>query len=224
MKNLKTTFFAAIAAVTLIGAGNLNAQESKVGIKGGFNISNFHTTSDDVDDKNLRAGFNGGLFFKASLTDLFAIQPEILYTTKGAKFDYDYGSGLLSPGRGEIDQRFSYLQVPVLGVITLAEVLNIHAGPYFGYMLKADVENNSENNNFDSFEDLDEDDFERFEYGVSVGAAVELEAVKFGARYDYGLSEIGKEQSFSFNGSEQSSDLLKESKNSVFQLFIGLSF
>ena len=222
MKKFKTTIKVTLLSILFLTGYSTFAQdgESEVGIKGGINFSNFHSTDDDVDDQNLRIGYQGGLFFKAALTDFLAIQPEVLYTTKGSKYNYDIGPF----GDGEITQKFGYLEVPVLAVINLGENFNVHAGPYVAYMLSADVENEADADAFDFADELDPDDFERFEYGLAVGAGFEFDVIRLGARYDYGLSNVGKEQSFSFDGSEVSSDIFENEKNSVFSLYLGLSF
>lgn len=222
MKNFKQAIKASILSLLMvIGYSSFGQDgENKLGIKGGINFSNFHSTNDDVDDQNLRIGFQGGLFYKLALTDFLAIQPELLYTTKGASFDYDQGAF----GDGEITQRFGYIEMPLLAVLNLGESFSIHAGPYVAYMLNAKVENESDVDVFDFSNELDTDEFERFEYGLAIGAGFEYDKLMFGARFDYGLSEVGKEQKFSFNGSEASSDLFKNEKNAVLSIFLGLNF
>lgn len=209
-----------LVALTFFGLTSLQAQDdnSEVGIKGGVNFSNFY--SDEVDDQDLRIGFQGGLFFKAGITDFFAIQPEVLFTQKGATTKYDN----FATGEAEFTNKLNYLEIPVMGVINITDNFNVHAGPYFAYLLSASVENEAENDDFNFAEDLNEGDFERVDYGVGIGAGFEFETLRFGARYNYGLTEIGKEQSFSFDGSEQTSDEMKDLKNATFSLFLGLSF
>lgn len=198
----------------------LSAQNegSEAGIKGGLNLSNLY--NEEVDDQNMRVGYNVGLFFKAALTDFLAIQPEVLYTTKGSTTQYDN----FFTGDGEFTQEFNYLEIPVLAVINLSDNINIHGGPYFAYLLNAQVENKSANSNYNFVEGLNEDDFQRLDYGIAAGLGFEFDVLRFGARYDYGLKAIGKEHDFSFNGSEVSSDSFKDSRNSVFSLYLGLSF
>ncbi|MCB0803000.1 MAG: PorT family protein [Flavobacteriales bacterium] len=211
----------AIALITIIGSLiplSIKAQESKVGVKGGLNFSNFYNK--EVDDQDIRTGIQAGLFFKAALTDFVSIQPELIYTNKGSTTKYDN----FITGEGDFSQKLDYIELPVLLLVNLNENLNIHAGPYFAYLLKASIDNKSENSNFNFVEDLNEGDFERVDYGLSVGVGFEFEVLNFGLRYDYGLKEIGKDQRFTTNGSEYSSNAFKNSRNSTFSVYLGLGF
>lgn len=192
--------------------------DSEFGIKGGLNFSNFY--SDEVDDQNLRIGYNAGLFFKAALTEHFAIQPEVLYTTKGATTKYDN----FFTGEAEFTQKFNYLEVPVLAVLNLTDNFNIHGGPYVAYMIKAELENNADNDDFDAVESLNEADFERLDYGIAVGVGFEFDILRFGARYNYGLREIGKDQTLNVGGFPVPTSSFSDFKNSQASLFVGLSF
>jgi len=193
------------------------SENSEVGIKGGANFSNFY--SNEVDDQDLRIGLQGGLFFKAALTDFLAIQPEILYSQKGSTIKYDN----FLTGNAEFTTNLNYIELPVMGVSNITDNFNVHAGPYFAYLMAVNIENKAENSAFDFAEDLNEGDFNRLDYGVGVGVGFEFELLRFGARYNYGMAEVGKEQSFSFDGSEVTSDQFKKLKNSTLSLYIGLN-
>ena len=192
-------------------------ENSEVGIKGGASFSNFY--SEEIDDQNMRIGFQGGLFFKAALTDFLAIQPELLYTQKGSKIQYDN----FLTGEAEFSNQLNYLELPVMGVLNITENFNLQAGPYFAYLINANVKNEAENDDFNFVEDLNEEDFERFDYGIGLGAGFEFETLRFGVRYNYGLEQVGKEQEFSINGSEVISNQFADLKNSTFNIYLGLS-
>ncbi len=59
----------------------------KFGVKGGANFSNLYT--DNVEDNNVLTGFNVGVFAKLPISESLAIQPELLYTTKGSELKYN---------------------------------------------------------------------------------------------------------------------------------------
>src|SRR6478735_2694196 len=78
----------------------------KIGVKAGANFSNF--VIDEVEDKNVKAGLNLGLFAKIPVSQGVSIQPELLYSSKGAKVSYN--NPLLG---GEYRFNMNYLELPV---------------------------------------------------------------------------------------------------------------
>ena len=81
----------------------------KFGIKGGINLSNLYV--DDVKDENMKVGLNLGIYAKIPLVKGFSIQPELLYSSKGAKLTYDN----ILLGKGEYRFNLNYVEVPVVG-------------------------------------------------------------------------------------------------------------
>ena len=79
---------------------------TKFGIKGGLNLTNF--SSDNFSDNHLKAGFNAGVFAKIPVTEGFSIQPELLYSLKGAKSDYNN----FIQGSGEYRFNLGYVELP----------------------------------------------------------------------------------------------------------------
>ena len=120
MKN-KAQLLYALTVFIATSFGILNAQSTPVGpefgIKGGANMSNLY--SGDVDDKNAIYGFNAGFYAAFPISDNIFIQPEILYTTKGAELEYnsDFVSGV---GRF----RLNYIEVPLLVKFKLIRKIN----------------------------------------------------------------------------------------------------
>jgi hypothetical protein len=134
-----------------------------VGIRAGVNFSNIDFEDIDSDSKT---GFHFGVFANAKLGDVFAFQPEILYSTIGAEFnDTD-------------DINFDYLAIPLLIQANIG-IFNVYAGPQLG--LIANVEGNG----------IDDDDFKSTDWSMILGAGVDL-PLRFeaGARYLYGLSDV----------------------------------
>ena len=182
----------------------------KLGVKGGLNLSNLYVN--DVQDEKMKTGFNLGLFAKIPVTHGFSVQPELLYSSKGSRITYD---NLI--GSGEYRFNLNYVEVPLLGVINLARNFNLHAGGYVSYLTSANVKrinNNGTNNEVASF---NEDNFNRVDYGLIGGLGVDVENFTIGARYNYGLREVGK----SGNVATQA---LSDSKNSVISLYVGFGF
>lgn len=204
MKNSKKLIFASLV-LSFMNFTSAQAQEKtpSYGFKGGLNFSNFYT--DNVDDSNILTGFNAGLYAKFPITNSIAIQPEINYTTKGSEQIYDN-----AVFQGTSKFNINYIEVPVLLVANLTDNFNVHVGPYAAYMVSGKT---STDTNFgSSTSELDTDDFNKFDAGISGGLGIDLNVVNFGVRYNYGLTKIGKDDNFT------SSD----AKNSVFNVYVGL--
>jgi hypothetical protein len=187
-----------------------NSLSPKFGVKGGLNLSNLYT--DQADDNNLKAGFNLGLYAKLPLTKGLSIQPELIYSGKGAKLTYN--NVLL--GKGEYRFNLNYVEVPVLLVINLAKNFNIQAGGYVSYLASAnitDLKNNGTNNDI---KNLNAENFNRLDYGLAGGIGVDVSNFTIGARYNYGLKELGS--------SGLAGQLTRNSKNSVIAVYIGFGF
>jgi hypothetical protein len=204
MKNSKKLIFASVL-LSFMTFTSAQAQEktASYGFKGGLNFSNLYT--DTVDDNNVLTGFNAGLYAKFPITNNIAIQPEISYTTKGAELVYD---NIIATGTAKFN--VNYIEVPVLLVMNVTDNFNVHVGPYAAYMVSGKTTNDS---NFGSSQrELDTDDFNKVDAGVSGGLGIDLDVVNFGVRYNYGLTKIGKDNSF----------ISSDAKNSVLNVYVGL--
>lgn len=205
---MKRTIVHAVAffGLMFLSSGLMAQENPKVGLKGGMNISNLIV--DDIDDENARIGFHAGIFAQLLSSEAFAIQPELLYSTRGNRVETDIWV---------IDQEtkfnLNYLDIPVLAVFKLGEAFEIHAGPYWSYLLNANI--SSDGDLGDSFNDLDRDNFESWDMGLSGGIAVNFSNLQLGARYNYGLREIAKS-----DGAEL---ILGDSKNSMGQIYLAIN-
>ena len=196
-------FFAGIVGVV---STNTAVAQMRAGIKGGLNVSNLYI--DDVDDENARYGFNVGVYGQIFSSDVFAIQPELLFSTKGTKAEY--GGNIFDQ---TIKFNLSYLDLPVLAVFKLGESAEIHVGPYVSYLLNANISHDGDLGS--GVDDLDKDNFKSFDYGLSGGFGLNFGQIQVGARYNYGLAKIADD-----NDAEI---FLDDSKNSVAQLYVALN-
>jgi hypothetical protein len=202
------------AGVITLAATDAQAQERpRVGFKGGLNLSNLYVN--DVDDENARVGWHAGFFTQVFSSEAFAIQPEINYSTKGTAVTY----GSINAGGVSLnhDQRFrlQYLDIPVLAVFKLGRVAEIHAGPYWSYLLGAEIRNNDGNPN-NEFDTVDRKNFDNWDYGLVGGIGFNLgNSAQLGVRYNYGLNEIAQ--------SRGAKALLGNAKNQVAQLYLAFN-
>ena len=208
-----------VSIVLFLGLAQLSAAQTsneggnfKFGIKGGVNFSNLNTQN--VESNNVLTGFNAGLFAKIPITSSFAIQPELLYTTKGAKLTYD---NYFVNGSAKFN--LNYLELPVLLAINITPNFNIHAGPYVAYLLDGNVTNDVSGTLFDIQNNINNDDYNKFDTGLSLGLGYDASQFGFGARYNYGLQKVGKERNFM--GTNYT---FPDGKNSVINIYLSYSF
>lgn len=124
----------------------VKAQKLQLGLKAGANFSNLRTDNFDYD---ARVGVHGGLLAHIHLNRNWAIQPEILYSTEGAKYR--------GPGNLEHKEQLDFIQVPVLAQYMFASGFRVEAGPQVGFLINAkdelagrttDIDGNRKNVNF----------------------------------------------------------------------------
>ncbi|WP_185152539.1 porin family protein [Fulvivirga aurantia] len=199
----KVTYLCLALVVLLVASNKSTAQKARGGIKGGLNLSTLYL--DDVEDENVRAGFHAGFYTQLMLAPSFAIQPELNFSTKGSSADYNFAGF-----RGESKFNLSYLDVPVLATFKLGDDVDIHIGPYVGYLVG--VNTSSEGDFGDSRTELDRDDYEKWDYGISGGMALNFNPMSIGVRYNYGLNEIAD--------SDDAARLNKGAKNAVGQVYV----
>ncbi len=213
MKKMTLVFLAIGLSVSLFAQETQTSSETKptpkFGLKAGLNLTNLYVN--DVDDENIKPGLSIGAYAKIPVTKHFSFQPEVLYSMKGAQVNYN---NLLYSGKYRFN--LNYLEVPLAAVINVAKNFNIQAGPYAAFLLSAKVQDVDDNGNITGATELDKDDFESIDYGVFAGAAFDISNVTLGARYTYGLNEIGK--------TGLSGNITRDSKNSAITFFLGFGF
>ena len=120
--NLKKWFL--LSVISLITAATFAQEQQtsaetaltpKFGIKGGINFSNLYVS--DVSSENSKVGFNAGVYAKIPVVTGFSIEPEILYTVKGAQENYDN----TAQGNGSYRFNLNYVEVPLLAVINITK-------------------------------------------------------------------------------------------------------
>ncbi len=172
MKILSSLFLAAI-----LMAGTANAQKVNFGIKGGVNIYNIHNSNSI--DYNPVVGFHAGGLVHIHLSKLFALQPEIFYSTGGANYK-----------NGPFDTRYNlgYINVPVLVQYMFLNGLRLQAGPQLGFLVSAKSKTGDIKQDF-------KNDLNTVDFGLATGASYLVPNTGFGfdARVNFGLTDINKE-------------------------------
>lgn len=198
-----------LSIVAVLAFGFANAQEVKFGVKGGINLS---TLTGDIEDASSKVGFQVGGFAEIKLSDKFSVQPELLYSTQGAKektnvFDVD----AMEVVSADLTYKLAYINVPVMAKYYVAEKFSLEAGPQIGFLVSA----KGKVSGGDSSEEDIKDAFKSIDFGVNFGAGYDFtENLSVGVRYNLGLSNILE---------NEAGDNFKN-KNSVFSLSVGYKF
>jgi hypothetical protein len=208
---MQSNLLCALVLFMTASFGMLHAQDENVttefGVKGGFNMSNFLSDNDEVSDENILYGFNAGVYATLPISDFVAIQPEILFTTKGSELEYN--NALAS---GNTKFKLNYIEVPLLVRVNITKNFNVHAGGYASYLVSSKVTGSGD---FDFEEDVDTDDLNKFDAGIAAGVGVDFSPISVGLRYNYGLTTIGKERTVA-----GTTYTFPDAKNSNFSLYL----
>jgi len=187
---MQSNFLCALTLFLTASFGMLHAQDNNVntefGVKGGFNMSNFLSNDDEANDENVLYGFNAGVYATLPISDFVAIQPEILFTTRGSEVDYN-NAGL----SGTAKFKLNYIEVPLLVRVNITKNFNVHAGGYASYLVSSKLKGEG---SFDFNEGVDTDDLNKFDAGIAAGVGVDFNPISIGLRYNYGLTTVGKER------------------------------
>ncbi|WP_405410207.1 porin family protein [Maribacter sp. Asnod1-A12] len=177
---MKKLIIVGFLALTSLYSGSLKAQSIYIGPKVGLNLANF-TGNVNSSLRGLAALHVGGVA-EIEIVDMFSIQPELLYSVKGAILD---DTKLVN----------SYLSLPVMGKFYPIDMLYIEAGPQIGFLISANEKSNANNiKTTDSYKTVD--------LGLGFGAGVNLRDIglSLGLRYNAGLSNIFIDNSRIKNG------------------------
>lgn len=188
MKNSKISlalvFFFAVIQITTAQ----EKSEYKLGFKGGVNFTNVGTTT-GVSNKSL-TGVHFGLFAKLPITNSFAVQPELYFTTKGGELTYQ---NVVVDGTAKFN--LNYIEVPVLAVFKIFPGFNFQVGPYASYLVSSKVKNVNEVS-FNFEDNIQSGDFNKFDTGVMAGFGIDVKSVEIGVRYNFGLLKVGKDKTY----------------------------
>ena len=192
--------------IAILSLGFANAQEAKFGVKGGLNIANLNFSGDGAPSTSSLVGFHIGGFTEIKVSDKFFIQPEVMYSTQGAKFKMSEDGLTLN------SFKLGYINLPVMAKYYVAEKFNLELGPQIGFLTSAKANASASGTTVDV--DVKKA-FESIDFGLNFGAAYDFtEKVSAGFRYNLGLSNIAKTE----DGDNETV------KNSLFSLSVGYKF
>ncbi len=184
--------------VALFAASTMFSQGIIFGVKAGVNLATLNSNISEFNDHvSMRTAFHVGGVADVGITDRFSIQPELIYSSVGAKSDAD---------GGDFDIITDYLSIPFLAKYNVANGFSILVGPQAGFLLNAKIKGEDEELDF-------KDDMESIDFGLGFGLAYKLNTgLSFDARYVLGLSNTW---------TDTGDDTVK---NNVIQFSIGYMF
>ncbi len=186
-----------LSAIAIMAFAFSNAQETRFGVKGGLNITSF-SGGNYYDAKSL-VGFQVGGFAEIKVIDRLAIQPELLFSTQGARLEF---------GNTDFDTKLNYINVPVLAKFYVTKQFTVEAGPQLGFLVSAKSEG----------EDV-KDGFKSVDTGFNFGVGYNFtDNFSVGARYTVGLANIADRDADTWD------EYYDSPKNSVFAITLAYKF
>lgn len=157
-----------LSSIAILAFGFANAQDGmSFGAKGGLN---FATIAGSQGATSLLAFHLGG-FVEFKVSDKFAVQPELLYSMQGAKYE-----------GGNVN--LNYINIPVMAKYFVTEEISIQAGPQLGILMSATSDGT------DIKDSLNSTDF-----GLNIGGGYNIgENMMLDLRYNLGFSELLKDK------------------------------
>lgn len=205
-RKMKTALISSLLVVAMFAMPAMSQEEGKGVVGKGFKLGvNMATLGgSDAGDVSSRIGFAFGGFVTFGLSPKFAIQPELLYSMKGAK---------QKDSLGESTAKLDYIEIPILFTILMPSssggaTPRFYAGPNLGFKASAKASGGGQSVDIGEF-------VKSTDFGVTVGAGLGFGGEKsftIDARYTMSLSTI--------DNSSPSGDV----KNSCFSLLGGMSF
>lgn len=186
--------------------------DREIGFKLGANFSTLD--GDGVGDADTRTAFTGGGFFRLGITNMLSIQPELMYSPKGAEAEESVNGADFTTAI-ELD----YIEVPVLVRADVASgamlAPYIYGGPAFAFEASCSITGEGEGIEFDAdCDDSDADAFERksFDVGAMVGGGLSFPAgpgsLLIEARYNWGLINIADTDNDDFDVKNRAGSVL----------------
>jgi len=156
-----------VTAILITGVASAQHSASprghiNLGVKGGVNAYNIHNDNGVKYDSQL--GYHIGILGHIHFNSRFAFQPEITYSSQGAKLGND-------------SYHLDYINIPVIFQYMYDNGFRLQAGPQVGILASTNL-----------------DDINPIDFAFSLGTSYVVPSTGFGvdARYNIGLTNIHK--------------------------------
>jgi hypothetical protein len=174
-----------LALLLIFAFANLNGQ-IKYGAKAGLNFSTMTLKymGLSIDPKTL-VGFHIGGYAEFPIIENLSIQPGLLISTKGTKYDFSSEKGTISP---------VYLDVPVnlmysFNINPKIPKISVFTGPYFAYGIAGKYKIGDESSSI-SYGSGDDYDLKPFDMGINFGAGMTFNKIFVSLQYGIGFANL----------------------------------
>jgi len=197
MKQLTKIFLGIV--ITLIG---LEASAQPLIIKAGPNFSNMLFKDEDdtySGDYSFNPGFHVGALVELPVADGLSIETGIVVDTKGFRIvEEDKSLNYKITGSANL----IFIDIPITAKLSTEINDNMNVFGNFGPFVGAGIAGQTKTvSNFDGDKDTDtdniewgsdefEDDLKRLDYGLTIGAGMEINSIILGVFFDLGLGNI----------------------------------
>jgi len=185
---MKNIVFASL--IFVISMANMKAQDVYFGPKVGVNLTHFIFTGEDADSfkdmHKMKLSSHFGGFAEIVFDDYFSLQPELLFSIKGARFrdsdEDDFKSAYV----------LKYISLPIIAKYYISKEISLEAGPQVAYLLSAKNIETSDtlvSNLGHEAASVDiKDRMEDFDFGVTAGVGyLTKTGFYISARYNFGI-------------------------------------
>ena len=201
---MKKTAF--IILVSVLVSSSAQSQVT-FGVRAGYNLTNVYQNFENKSIKGLlewKSGFQLGALVDCALLDDLSVQPGIIFSQQGMK-----GVADLDGVKTKLTINMNYIQIPV-NIQYKNDSGNFiqlyQAGPYFGYGIFGKMQGENGINGKPEkisekiiFGNAHDADVKSYDFGLGVGAGVEIGNFQAGIGYNFGLvrlNQVAKSKNF----------------------------
>ena len=132
-----------VVIVLLASSLFVHAQERNFGVLGGLNYANIRGDRAESINTSWRLAYHFGIFSSISLSDKIALEPRILFSSKGYDDEIDFdqlgfaqsNGSMISQNRVNYTSRNNYLSVPILFKYKIIDKISLDLGPEIAFLL-----------------------------------------------------------------------------------------
>ena len=172
----------------MVALGNgVRSQSWDFGIKGGPVFSNINSTAQF--DESDRKGYHIGLFARRKITKKGFLESGVLYAAQGTRLER------ISPRIGnEIEWKINvnYIRIPLTFNLRPVSFLQFSGGLYTAYL--AGVSSSREGSFFNSFNEVDRNNVNEFDFGAVLGSSFLVKSLSAGISWHLGFSQLTREE------------------------------